>query len=217
MPAAVSPDQAAGPPLDKWPIWRTLGVDDDGFDGLDRYRALLEDWSVRFNLIGPSVLGEFWSRHALDSAQLAALAPGAKTWTDLGSGAGFPGLVLAIVLRRRPGARVHLVESMGKRCRFLEHVADALQLPVTVHQARAETLALGSEVVTARACAPLPKLLGFARPHLKGRAIGLFLKGREVESELTEARAQWRLDAELLPSLSDPAGRILKVTRLERA
>lgn len=194
-----------------------IAVSEEEAAQLVLFRSLLADWSERFNLIGPSVMADFWQRHALDSAQLASLAPTARLWTDLGSGAGFPGVVIAILVRRRPGAHVTLIESTGKRCRFLEHVRDALELPVTVRQERAETVRLEADVVTARACAPLSRLLEFARPHLKGGAIGLFLKGREVESELTAARAQWRLDAELLPSLSDPAGRILKVNRLERA
>lgn len=194
-----------------------LGASDRELADLEAYRDLLAEWSARFNLIGPSVLGEFWTRHALDSGQLARIAPDARTWIDIGSGAGFPGLVLAILMRERPGAHVHLVESLGKRCRFLEHAAAQLRLPVTVHQARAESLALKADVVTARACAPLARLLEFARPHLRHGATGLFLKGRDAESELTAARAQWRLRAELLPSLSDPAGRIVKVTKLERA
>ena len=181
------------------------------------FRSLLAEASVRFNLIGPSVMADFWRRHALDSAQLVGLAPSARLWTDLGSGAGFPGVIIAILIQGRPGVQVTLIESMGKRCRFLEHVRDSLSLPVTVRQERAEAVRLKADIVTARACAPLPRLLEFARPHLSQGAIGLFLKGREVESELTAARAHWRLDAELLPSLSDPAGRVLKVNRLERA
>lgn len=184
---------------------------------LEIYKALLTEWSSRFNLIGPSVLPNFWRRHVLDSAQLATLAPTALSWTDLGSGAGFPGLVLAILLKHRSGARVNLVESVAKRCRFLEQVIADLSLPAAVHQARAESLSLPAEVVTARACAPLPRLLGFAAPHLRSGAIGLFLKGRDVESELTEARRQWRFRVEQLPSLSDAGGRILKVEGLQRA
>lgn len=181
------------------------------------FRDLLAEASTQFNLIGPSVMSEFWRRHALDSAQLVGLAPSARLWTDLGSGAGFPGLIIAILLQGRPGVQVTLIESMGKRCRFLEHVRSSLGLPVTVRQERAEAVQLEADVVTARACAPLPRLLEFAHPHLTRGVVGLFLKGREVESELTAARAHWRLDTELLPSLSDPAGRVLKVNRLERA
>lgn len=180
------------------------------------YREMLEAWSQRFNLIGPSVLSSFWSRHVLDSAQLLAIAPNALRWVDIGAGAGFPGLVLAILLKDQPGARVHLIESVGKRCRFLEHAAEALALPATVHQARAESLAIAADIVTARACAPLDRLLGYAAPHLALSREGLFLKGRDVRTELTKARAHWRLDADLMPSVSDPEGRIVRVRNLKR-
>lgn len=217
MPAAAPPPDACGGESEVEAFRAAVDVSCPAIADLQAYKALLAAWSERFNLIGPSVLPSFWTRHALDSAQLLQLAPTARVWTDLGSGAGFPGLILAILLRGRDAVRVNLVESIGKRCRFLEQVVVDLELPAVVHQARAEAISLPAEVVTARACAPLPRLLGYAAPHLQRGAIGLFLKGREVESELTEARAQWRLDAELLPSLSDSAGRILKVTRLERA
>jgi 16S rRNA (guanine527-N7)-methyltransferase len=183
---------------------------------LERFRALLGEWNDRMNLVGPSALEAFWGRHAYDSAQLLALAPKAETWADLGAGAGFPGLVLAILLKDRPGARVHLVESMTKRCRFLEAVVDALALPAQVHNARAESLSLSVDIVTARACAPLVRLLEFAWPYLKKGATGLFLKGQDVESELAEATISWDFRAELLPSLSNPSGRILRLKGLRR-
>ena len=93
---------------------------------LEQFRALLASWSENMNLVGPSALSEFWPRHVYDSAQLLALAPEARVWADIGAGAGFPGLVLAILLKKTPGARVHLIESLAKRCRFLQAVADAL-------------------------------------------------------------------------------------------
>ncbi len=184
---------------------------------LERFRALLEEWNEKMNLVGPSALAVFWGRHALDSAQLLRLAPEAAVWADLGAGAGFPGLVLAILLKGRPGARVELVESMAKRCRFLQAVIDTLELPAQVHNARAESLSLKVDIVTARACAPLPRLLEFAWPYLRKGATGLFLKGQDVEAELAEATISWDFEAELLPSLSDPSGRIVRVTRLRRA
>ena len=184
---------------------------------LERFRALLADWNGKMNLVGPSALEAFWGRHAFDSAQLLLQAPDAAVWADLGAGAGFPGLVLAILLKGRDGARVELVESMGKRCRFLQAVIDALDLPAQVHNARAESLSLKVDIVTARACAPLPRLLEFAWPYLRKGATGLFLKGQDVEAELAEATISWDFEAELLPSLSDPSGRIVRVTRLRRA
>ena len=184
---------------------------------LEAFRSLLGEWNEKMNLVGPSALDAFWGRHAFDSAQLLPLAPQARTWADLGAGAGFPGLVLAILLKGREGAQVHLVDSMAKRCRFLSTVVERLALPAEVHNARAESLSLTVDIVTARACAPMPRLLEFARPYLRKGATGLFLKGQDVEAELAEATISWDFKAELLPSLSDPSGRIVRVRRLRRA
>jgi 16S rRNA (guanine527-N7)-methyltransferase len=142
--------------------------------------------------------------------------PKALRWADLGAGAGFPGLVLAILLKGREGAKAHLVESMAKRCRFLAQVTEALDLPVEVHNARAESLGLQVDVVTARACAPLTRLLAFAEPTFKRGARGLFLKGQEVDREVAEARKMWRFTADARESLSDPRGRILSIPELAR-
>lgn len=184
---------------------------------LERFRELLAEWNGRMNLVGPSALAEFWLRHAYDSAQLLGFAPAAKTWADLGAGAGFPGVVLAI-LRKDQGGMVHLVDSLLKRCRFLSAVAEDLVLPVEVHHARGETWKRkGVDILTARALAPLPRLLIYAEPMLKAGATGLFLKGRDVEAELTEARKSWTFRHDLTPSLSDPEGRVLKLWSLARA
>jgi 16S rRNA (guanine527-N7)-methyltransferase len=182
-----------------------------------RFRDLLADANQHMNLVGESTLADFWVRHFLDSAQLLILAPGARTWADLGAGAGFPGVVLAILLAGRPGVRIHLVESMAKRCRFLAEVVRVLDLPAEIHHGRAEQMSLKVDVVTARACAPLTRLLGFARPTLRGRTKGLFLKGAEVDTELAEARKSWRFNLAVHPSLSDPRGRVLEVSELARA
>jgi 16S rRNA (guanine527-N7)-methyltransferase len=184
---------------------------------LERYRVLLVDWNSRMNLVGASTLDHFWSRHAWDSAQLRPLAPDARTWIDLGSGAGLPGVVLAILGKDRPGFHVDLVESLAKRCRFLQEVVDSLTLPATVRHARAEALKLKADVVTARACAPLAKLLGFAEPYLRAGAQGLFLKGQDVVGDLEEASRYWDFEADTVPSLSDPRGRIVRIRRLGRA
>jgi 16S rRNA (guanine527-N7)-methyltransferase len=183
---------------------------------MQAFLGLLTEWNGRMNLVGPSALAEFWPRHAFDSAQLLRLAPGASVWADLGAGAGFPGLVLAILLKGRPGAKVHLVESMAKRCRFLSEVSGRLALPVEIHNARAEDLGISVDIVTARACAPLPRLLGYAQPYLRRGATGLFLKGQDVVSELTEAAKCWKFEAELSASSSHPDGRILQVKGLSR-
>lgn len=198
---------------------RAAGASQTEMADLEVYRDLLEAGSRKVNLVGPSALDAFWPRHAWDSAQLLPLLGACTTVADVGSGAGFPGAVLAILLKRRgEGVHVHLVESQTKRCRFLQEVVDALQLPATVHDARAEDLdpVPAVEVVTARACAPLARLLAFAEPFLRRGARGLFLKGRSAEDELVEARRTWRLKAELVASRSDPSGRIVVVEEASR-
>ena len=183
---------------------------------LERYRSYLAEWNEKMNLIGPATLDTFWSRHAWDSAQILPLAPDALTWADLGTGAGLPGIVLAIMQKDRPGFHVHLVDSLTKRCRFLNEVVCGLQLPATVHNSRAEDLSLTVDIVTARACAPLSRLLGYAQPYVKRGAQALFLKGQEVASELEDAARTWDFEADVSPSLSDARGRIVRVRRLGR-
>lgn len=191
------------------------GASDAALADLERYRQMLEEGNAVMNLVGPATLPDFWSRHALDSAQLRDHAPDARAWADLGAGAGLPGVVLAILLKGVEGARVWLIDSQTKRCRFLQQVVDALALPAEVIDARAETLKIKAEVVTARACAPMDRLLDFADPYLKRGALGLFLKGEQAEAELAEARRRRpRLDADLLPSVSDPRGRIVRIRSL---
>lgn len=203
--------------MDAAEFQRAVGATEAQMADLVRYRALLEEGNAVMNLVGPATLPDFWRRHALDSAQLLTLAPEARTWADLGTGAGLPGVVLAILLKGREGAKVWLVDSLAKRCRFLQQVIEALDLPAEVINARAETVAPSAEVVTARACAPLDRLLTFAWPSLKGGALGLFLKGESVEAELKAARRSWKIDADLLPSQSDPRGRVVRLRSLSRA
>ncbi len=203
-------------PLDPSGFQAASGADDAQMADLERFRLMLVEGNAVMNLVGPATLPDFWNRHALDSSQLLALEPEARTWADLGAGAGLPGLVLAILLKGTPGAHVHLVESMTKRCRFLSEVAAALDLPATVHNARAESLSLKVDVATARACAPLVKLLEYARPYLVKGATGLFLKGQDVASELTEATKCWKFQVDLTTSLSDPRGQVVRVKGLSR-
>jgi len=210
-------DPASPGSLDAAGFAALSGATPDQLADLERFRVMLADWNERMNLVGPATLPQFWSRHALDSAQLVTLAPRALTWADLGAGAGFPGVVLAILLKERPGVRVHLVESMAKRCRFLSEVVTALALPAQVVNARAEDVKLKVDVVTARAVAPLTRLLGFAQPYMARGARALFLKGQDAEAEIAEAKGAWRFDADILPSHSDPRGRILSIERLSRA
>lgn len=184
---------------------------------LSRFLEMLTAGNEVMNLVGPATIPDFWNRHAWDSAQLIRLAPNALTWADLGAGAGFPGLVLAILGKGRPGFHVHLVESMTKRCRFLSEVVSELALPATVHNTRAENLTLQVDIVTARACAPLHRLFGYARSYLAMGAQGLFLKGQDVVADMTEAARYWEYEADVVPSLSDAGGRIVRVKRLGRA
>lgn len=168
------------------------------------------------NLVGPDSLQDVWNRHILDSAQLIDLAPDAATWADLGAGAGFPGLVLAILLKDRADSHVWLIDSLGKRCRFLQEVVEALSLRATVVNGRAEEQQIKVDVVTARALAPMDRLLGYAQPYLQRGAQGLFLKGEKAEAELIEARKVWQFDSALSVSRSDPRGRIVSVRSLRR-
>lgn len=206
----------APPPRTAAEFQTAWGASEAQMADLQAYLALLSAWNEKMNLVGPSALAEFWPRHAFDSAQLLKLKPEALAWADLGAGAGFPGLVLAILLKGTPGAKVHLVESMAKRCRFLSEVAQKLALPAQIHNARAEDLGIRVDIVTARACAPLWRLLGYAEPYLKRGATGLFLKGQDVVAELTEATKYWKFEAELSASSSSPDGRILQVKGLSR-
>ena len=190
----------------------------DVLDGLARFQAHLAEWNAVMNLVGPTALSSFWRRHALDSAQLLKHAPDARTWVDLGSGAGFPGLILAILLKGRAGAQVHLVESAAKRTRFLTSVVELLDLPASVHLTRAEDWRPPSslDIVTARACAPLARLLDYAWPCLKNGRRAFFLKGQGVAAEIDQARASWRFDLQVHPSLSDPSGNVVQIDRLAR-
>lgn len=184
---------------------------------LEAFRVRLGDANSVMNLVGPDSLPDFWNRHVWDSAQLLTHAPEALTWADLGAGAGFPGVVLAILMKGREGAHVWLIDSLGKRCRFLQEVVDALDLPATVIIGRAEEQQVTCDVVTARAVAPMEKLLGYAQPYFQRGAQGLFLKGERAESELIEARKSWHFEAELAPSQSDVRGRIVTIRSLRRA
>ena len=185
---------------------------------LDRFVTLLLDTQSHTNLIGPRSVAELWTRHIADSLQLLALAPQARVWLDLGSGGGFPGVVLACALADRPGSAVHLVESTGKKAAFLRKVCGELALRATVHHSRIEDLSLDvdADVITARALAPLPALLDYVAPFLKPGAQALLLKGQDVEVELTEAAKYWNIEAELAPSRTNPASRIVIVRGLQR-
>lgn len=192
------------------------GASDQNIADLKVFLDMLTETNAVMNLVGPDSLPDFWNRHAWDSAQLLSLEPEALTWADLGAGAGFPGVVLAIMLKGREGAHVWLIDSLGKRCRFLQTVVDALDLPATVINGRAEEQQVKVEVVTARAVAAMEKLLGYAQPYFQRGAKGLFLKGEKAEAELKDAAGVWHFEAGLSVSRSDPRGRIVSVGSLRR-
>jgi 16S rRNA (guanine527-N7)-methyltransferase len=182
---------------------------------LEAYAALLEAWSTRINLVGRATLADPWRRHILDSAQLQQFVPDhAKSLVDLGSGAGFPGLVLAIL--GLPG--VELVEADSRKCAFLREAARITGTRTAVRQMRIEALPPRPfDVVTARALAPLDRLLDLAWPFLAGDGLCLFLKGEEAAAELTLARRGWRMAAAASPSRSDPRGVVLQLREVVRA
>jgi len=193
-------------------------VKHEAIDDLTAFHKYLTVQNEVMNLVGPATIPHFWSRHVLDSAQLLDRRPDARLWADLGAGAGFPGLVLAILLKHaKPGGHVYLIDSLAKRCRFLQSMVDDLKLPATVINDRAENLDLHVDVVTARAFAPFPKLFQFAERFFKNGADGWFLKGENVESELAEAGKHWRFEVDQYESLSDPRGRVVHIRRLKRA
>ena len=183
---------------------------------LETYADLLKDWNSRHNLVSAGSLADMWRRHFWDSAQLAPLVPtDARTLADLGSGAGFPGLVLAEMLRDR--LAVTLFEATTKKCAFLKEAASAMSLPITIRNQRMESSAHQAfDVVTARACAPLPRLLDYAQNFLGPNSVCLFLKGQNVGSELTEAHKSWSMEARQIPSQSDPSGVIVELKALAR-
>lgn len=193
---------------------RTAGVSRETLDRLTAYADLLTKWQARINLVGPATLPDVWRRHMLDSAQLfPLLPPGVGTLADLGSGAGFPGLVLAIM----GVPHVHLIESDGRKGAFLREAARITGTAVTLHTARIESVqGLAADVVTARALAPLGQLLAYAHPLLKADGQCLFLKGKTGEDELTAASKDWNMTIERVASLSDPAALILRIKEVSR-
>ena len=190
---------------------------------LDRFVEVLLAWQKHTNLIAPSTERAIWTRHIADSLQLLALAPalrhGAQIWVDLGSGAGFPGLVVACALAEKNGVEIHLVESIGKKVNFLREAVRATGVQAEVHAVRIADFVKRApkhiDVVTARAFAPLPKLLTEAYPLLKRGARGLFPKGQDVATELTEAAKYWNIKAALAESRTDPRSRVVVVESAE--
>ena len=194
------------------------GVSRETLDSLWTYATLLFKWSRQMNLVSRDSLEDLWRRHMYDSAQLLTLLPPAPTGrrrvlVDLGSGAGFPGLVLSIL----GAGDVHLVESDQRKTIFLREVARTVGCDAHIHGVRIEQLRrFPVDVVTARALAPLPKLLALAEPYLNDGAIGLFPKGAKVDEELTGLEEGWNMPIERLPSRSESTGTILRVGATSR-
>jgi 16S rRNA (guanine527-N7)-methyltransferase len=203
---------------------------------LDRFVALLLVWQRRTNLIAPSTIPSLWTRHVADSLQLLQLAAAhpspsltlprggegreGSVWLDLGSGGGFPGIVIACALADVPGSRIHLIESNMKKAAFLREAVRETKVPGIVHAARIETLvpvlAGAADYLTARALAPLPDLLDIIAPFLKRGAKAFLPKGQDLDIELTKATKRWNIEAESVPSKTSKTGRILIVHALTR-
>lgn len=217
MPAAKS-HHISGPEA----FAESFGVSREILEKLETYAEILRRWQKTINLVAPGTLGDLWHRHFADSAQLFRLAPpDTATWLDLGSGAGFPGLVLAIMASDTGFSRHTLVESDSRKAAFLGEVARKTGVAVEIVAARIEsreTIARVEKVscVTARALAPLPRLLPLVAPFFGDATVGLFLKGREVTAELEEAAQTWAFQYELIPSITESDSRIVKLSALNR-
>lgn len=197
-----------------------VDVSRETIERLATHHRLLEQWNPRINLVSRATLPDAWRRHFADSAQLwRYAAPQAGTWLDLGSGAGFPGLVIAaLAADQAPGLHIRLIESDQRKATFLRTVIRAAGLPASVDEARIEALpSQAADVVSARALASLPTLLGYAEKHRTAAGICLFPKGETVHNEMAEARRNWRFDAILHPSLTDPRAAIVEIGALHRA
>jgi 16S rRNA (guanine527-N7)-methyltransferase len=193
---------------------KLANVSRETLDRLAKYVELLGSWNRRINLVGRDTMGDAWRRHILDSAQLFPLVPReARRLVDLGSGAGFPGLVLAIM----GVPEVHLIESDTRKAVFLREAVRITGAPATIHARRIDRIpGFTADIVTARALAPLSELLALSERFLGPRSLCLFLKGRMVEEELTEATKAWHIRAYRQPSLTDPSGCILRLEAIAR-
>ena len=194
-----------------------VDVSRETLSALNRYVLMLKDWQTKLNLVGPATLPDAWRRHILDSAQLFPLIekPEETVWMDMGAGAGFPGLVMAIM----GVGEVHLVESIAKKCRFLEAVVDALGLHdrVIIHNERLESMQrFKADIISARALAKLTQLFDWGHPFAASSTRWLLLKGQDVEAELAEAEQKWAFEYKLHASVSDPRGRIVEAWGVAR-
>jgi 16S rRNA (guanine527-N7)-methyltransferase len=197
-----------------------VDVSRETFDILKNFESELRRWNSRINLISENTVDNLWRRHICDCAQLPALKPNAVHWLDLGSGGGLPGLVIAIMIRHQPNARVDLVESNRKKASFLTHIGGLLKLPIQVHGTRIGDATHGvpqPEIVTARALASLTDLLDLADFWITRGATGLFQKGRDYQLEIEQSAARWQFDLIQHASKSEPGAMILEISGLKPA
>lgn len=220
---------APGPiaPAGRDPLAPDARVSRETREALSCYESLLRDWSRAVGLVAPGTLDAVWTRHFRDSAQLGPLMPAradgrAPVVLDIGSGAGFPGLVLAVLAATGagPALDVHLIEANARKCAFLREAARITGARVTVHRARIEEMTpFAVDAITARAVAPLPRLLEMAEGFLSfpgARPVALFLKGRSAHRELTAARKAWKMRVEVIASVTDPEGVVLRIGGVAR-
>ncbi len=194
-------------------------VSRETMDRLDLYQQLTLKWTAKINLVSKAAQGELWARHFLDSAQIWPLCPeNCKSWVDLGSGAGFPGLVIAaIAADLSPDLRMTVVESDARKCAFLRTAAREMGIAVQVENCRVEDLAPNiADVVSARALAPVSILCRYSHKILRNDGVCLFLKGKSCGTELEQAAGNWSFLAEKTPSQTDPEGVILRLKDLIR-
>ena len=204
-------------------------VSRETLDRLAIYEGLLRQWQKAVNLVAPSTLDAIWHRHFADSAQVVRLAPQARSWVDLGSGAGFPGLVVAILLAEAPSPclvgegtrpKITLIESDSRKCAFLREVARKTGITVDILSTRIEQAATHTslespEVVSARALAPLDRLLGLSAPLFTPSTVGVFLKGRDAVAEVETAAKAWTFAVEMVPSITEATGRVVVIRDLQ--
>jgi len=195
-----------------------LNLSADIFDKFSAYQALLEKWQRRINLVSNTTLPDLWRRHFLDCAQLAPLIPDhTKTLVDLGSGAGFPGLVLALLLPSENRPDIHLIEADSRKATFLSEANRILETSVTIHARRIESVIdLKAGVITARALAPLERLLLQAERFMAPETVCLFLKGENASDELTAAEKGWKMKTVETASITHDQARILTLTEVSR-
>lgn len=199
--------------------WSVDDVSRETSERLEHLVALVEKWNGKINLISKTTEALIWDRHITDSAQIFRLAPdNAGHWADFGSGGGFPGLVVAILAHtEKPELHLSLVESDTRKCAFLRTAVRELGLKTKVLAKRIEEIEpLHSDVISARALASLPKLLGFVERHAANSCTALFPKGKTWEKELSEARLQWSFRAESIKSITEPEAVILKLSEVAR-